>query len=118
MYGLENYTSPDFDTPITHLPIIGMLYLASFVLVGTMVVLNLMIGVILNSMEEAKKERERAEIVEQRKTEEGLTLDQEIKLVEHDIDALRDHLQHLILRMQLNQEERENREQKLNEPHS
>ncbi|MEM1223858.1 MAG: ion transporter [Verrucomicrobiota bacterium] len=38
------------------MPIIGAAYFVSFVLIGTMVMLNLVIGVIINGMDEAQKE--------------------------------------------------------------
>lgn len=38
------------------MPIIGVLYFTSFVLAGTMIMLNLVIGVIINGMDEAQKE--------------------------------------------------------------
>ncbi len=41
-------------------PVVGILYFVSFVLFGTMIMLNLVIGVIINSMDEAHKEVDRA----------------------------------------------------------
>ncbi len=38
-------------------PVLGAIYFVSFVLLGTMVMLNLFIGVIVNSMEETREER-------------------------------------------------------------
>ena len=38
------------------MPLVGALYFVSFVLVGTMIMLNLVIGVIINGMDEAQKE--------------------------------------------------------------
>jgi len=40
-------------------PVLGAIYFVSFVLLGTMVMLNLFIGVIVNSMEETRAERTR-----------------------------------------------------------
>jgi voltage-gated sodium channel len=42
-------------------PLIGPLYFVTFILFGTMIVLNLFIGVIMNSMQEAALETQRAE---------------------------------------------------------
>ena len=42
-------------TPKAH-PLLGAFYFVSFVLVGTMIMLNLVIGVIINGMDEAQKE--------------------------------------------------------------
>ena len=38
------------------MPLIGVIYFVSFVLLGTMIMLNLVIGVIINGMDEAQKE--------------------------------------------------------------
>jgi len=45
-------------TASTASPILGSAYFVSFVLVGTMVILNLFVGVIMNGMDEAKAELE------------------------------------------------------------
>jgi len=45
----------------TPAPILSPLYFVSFVLLGTMIILNLFIGVILNSMAEAQRDREAQE---------------------------------------------------------
>ena len=45
------------------MPIGGAVYFVSFILTGSMIVLNLFIGVMLNGMEEARKEQEIAELV-------------------------------------------------------
>jgi voltage-gated sodium channel len=42
-------------------PLLSPLYFVSFVVLGTMIVLNLFIGVVLNSMSEAQKEAERTD---------------------------------------------------------
>lgn len=42
-------------------PLLSALYFVSFVLLGTMIILNLFIGVILNSMHEAQRDREARE---------------------------------------------------------
>jgi voltage-gated sodium channel len=43
-------------------PVVAPVYFVSFVLFGTMIVLNLFIGVIMNSMQQAALENERAEV--------------------------------------------------------
>jgi voltage-gated sodium channel len=43
-------------------PVVAPAYFVSFVLFGTMIVLNLFIGVIMNSMQQAAQENERAEV--------------------------------------------------------
>ena len=64
MYGSDIYQG--FNQPIEGMdivpkaqPVVGILYFVSFVLFGTMIMLNLVIGVIINSMDEAHKEVDR-----------------------------------------------------------
>jgi len=61
MYGSENYGYSSNDlakwTPISSSsPLGGAIFFVSFVLIGTMIVLNLVIGVIMNSMDESNAE--------------------------------------------------------------
>ena len=61
MYGCEHYgydTMAASCTSSQAAPIVGALYFVSFVLFGTMIVLNLFIGVIMNGMDEAKADQE------------------------------------------------------------
>ena len=63
MWGAEEYPSNAGDfTPANPrpAPVLGAVYFVSFVLLGTMIILNLFIGVILNSMTEAQKDAEAA----------------------------------------------------------
>ncbi|WP_428386256.1 ion transporter [Mucisphaera sp.] len=72
-------------------PIVGGLYFLSFVLVGTMIMLNLFIGVIINSMHEAQAE------AEARKEHAGAA--DELVALEHDLDRLKEKLR--VIRHQL-----------------
>lgn len=61
MYGSDVYQG--YNQALTGLeftpkamPLIGALYFVSFVTIGTMIMLNLVIGVIINGMDEAQKE--------------------------------------------------------------
>lgn len=61
MYGSDVYDGynqlvHDLEFSPKAMPLIGALYFCSFVLVGTMIMLNLVIGVIINGMDEAQKE--------------------------------------------------------------
>lgn len=59
MYGCENYGydgNMDLCTNSSASPIGAALFFVSFVLLGTMIILNLFIGVIMNGMDEAKEE--------------------------------------------------------------
>lgn len=83
-------------TQPTAYPILAPIYFISFILVGTMVILNLFIGVIMNGMEEA--EVERVELTERRRLERvsvvdsNEALDEDLKKLETQID----HLTHAV----------------------
>ncbi|MDG1139490.1 MAG: ion transporter [Opitutales bacterium] len=73
MYGSENYGYNSNDlgkwTPISSAsPLGAALFFVSFVLIGTMIVLNLVIGVIMNSMEESNAEMKIKQEIIRRKT--------------------------------------------------
>ncbi len=59
MYGCANYGYGGIEhlcTQSASAPVAGALFFSSFVLLGTMIILNLFIGVIMNGMEEAQAE--------------------------------------------------------------
>ena len=73
MYGSENYGYSPNDlakwTPISSSsPLGGAIFFVSFVLIGTMIVLNLVIGVIMNSMDESNAEMKIKQELIRRKT--------------------------------------------------
>ena len=72
------------------MPLISAAYFVSFVMFGTMIMLNLFIGVIINSMDEARTEREH----EQRAEAEGKQPDifSEIDEVARHVDELKESL--------------------------
>lgn len=98
MYGSDVYPAqgdhPWEPQPLAQ-PYVAISYFVSFVLLGTIIMLNLVIGVILSSMQEAQTERDRAALAKARATEEGLTAVQEIELLEHQMDQIKQHL-HLV----------------------
>jgi voltage-gated sodium channel len=64
MYGSDVYAIANpaaVPTEPEAQPILGAAYFVSFVLLGTMIMLNLFIGVIIGSMHEAQEEAELAE---------------------------------------------------------
>jgi len=98
MYGSDTYVGYDEQnhtgltaTPIAQ-PLTAVLFFVSFVLLGTIVILNLVIGVIISSMEEAQHEREQQELKSQRDSGKALTASEELRLLEHELDALGKHL--------------------------
>lgn len=76
-------------------PILGAFYFVSFVLLGTMIMLNLFIGVIIKSMEEAQDEQA-AEDREKHLAETGhLTMGDELVLLEKELDMLQRRVRNL-----------------------
>jgi voltage-gated sodium channel len=64
MYGCDNYGYEGIEDRCTQplaYPIFGAVFFCSFVLIGTMIVLNLFVGVIMNGMDEAQKEQQLAD---------------------------------------------------------
>ncbi len=67
MFGCESYGYGGFEefcTASKSNPLFSALFFVSFVLVGTMIFLNLFIGVIMNGMDEARKEMEESQVTE------------------------------------------------------
>ena len=92
MYGCDNYGyggSEHLCTQPKAYPVLGALFFISFVMVGTMIVLNLFIGVIMNGMDEAQKEAE-----EQRRFELAQKTGKAVEL-ERQIDDVTQRLQEL-----------------------
>jgi len=85
-------------------PVVGAIYFVSFVLLGTMIMMNLFIGVIINSMDEARQEQDRAERVKHLKESGQTTVSDDLATIEHMIDELRNQL-HLARRRVEHEEE-------------
>lgn len=73
-------------------PGLAVAFFVSFVLLGTMIVLNLFIGVIMNGMEEAQAERETEERLRQREAGEAPSLLDELHEVTGQLAALQQRL--------------------------
>ena len=90
MYGCDHpiwgYTAEDGCTDPQAFGFGAAFYFVSFVLIGTMIVLNLFIGVIINSMEEAKKD---ARMSTDRETYKEKTLQDELEDVSRELDELK-----------------------------
>ena len=81
-------------------PIVGLVYFVSFVMFGTMIMLNLFIGVILNSMDEARSEREHDAQEARRAAGEEMTVEEDFKIFDKQLDELKSHLRKLQVRVQ------------------
>ena len=98
MYGSDVYAYDNTTgiEPVSKaMPIIGAAYFVSFVMFGTMIMLNLFIGVILNSMEQAKDEQERESLKERMAAGERGSLADEVERIQHKLEDLNEHLQKL-----------------------
>jgi voltage-gated sodium channel len=96
-------------TQPTAYPILAPIYFISFILVGTMVTLNLFIGVIMKGMEEAQDEQdERAERDRLERTvalEPGAALDEDLKRLEDQIAGLTEAVRTISIRARARVEE-------------
>lgn len=96
MYGCDNYGYGGMEalcTAPSATPVGGALFFISFVLVGTMIFLNLFIGVIISGMDEAQQEAEDATALE-RATREGKMrpLPEELALLHEQVNALQEQI--------------------------
>ncbi len=79
-------------------PAVAAIYFISFILLGTMIMLNLFIGIIMNSMEEMHSELDEYNAAKRRIAEEGsaladlTALDQQLDLLKTQLAALRGKL--------------------------
>jgi voltage-gated sodium channel len=102
MYGCDQYGYADARLPCTSpqaMPLVSVFYFVSFILTGAMIVLNLFIGVVINSMEEAQGDEEMSAIIKKKETD-NVQLHEEIVLLENQIDELKKSLSVLNKRLQ------------------
>lgn len=94
-YGYDNYPGKCV-APSLH-PISGPLYFISFIIIGAMIILNLFIGVIMNSMEEARAESEA--FARQQSGKEEPTPAEEIEDLQEELEQLQERLSTLRIRL-------------------
>ncbi len=94
MYGCDRYGyTPDSVVLCTKpmaQPLVGAMFFVSFVLTGTMVILNLFIGVIMSGMDEAQAEAN--ELMRLEKSEHAPTFEGELDALQQQLDALQDRM--------------------------
>jgi voltage-gated sodium channel len=93
MYGCAGYGydgNPGLCTHSTAHPVLGALFFVSFVLVGTMIILNLFIGVIMNGMNEAHTdaENERKDADRKARGDAAPALDEELGALAEQVATL------------------------------
>lgn len=90
IYGYENF--PDtLREPSAH-PIAAPVFFVSFILIGTMIMLNLFIGVIINGMEETNKEEEIKELAKIREQLKNISVEEEINMIAEDLNKINESL--------------------------
>lgn len=96
VYAYSNTT----DLPVipSAQPLVGCFFFVSFVMLGTMIMLNLFIGVILNSMSEAQAEAD-SQYMRDREKREHISLDDEIGEMEASLEKLQQQLSGLRVRV-------------------
>ncbi|MEM8737001.1 MAG: ion transporter [Planctomycetota bacterium] len=100
MYGSENYPFSDqdlsrYEFSSTARPFVGALYFVSFVALGTMIMLNLFIGVIIQSMDEAQREEEHRQRTKHIKETGRISVGDEMALIQKQLKHLADDLERL-----------------------
>ena len=98
MYGSDNYGYDGINVVRTSSPspLGAAIFFSSFVFIGTMVVLNLVIGVIMNSMDEMRKELQ-AEL-ESRSRDES-DAERELQEINQQLEAIKKNLASLSQRI-------------------
>lgn len=95
MYGCENYGYDgmmDRCVDSSGAPLTSALFFVSFVLFGTMVILNLFIGVILNGMDEAQRETDQ---LAKEAAGDTVTMETEIAALSEQMAAMQDRMENL-----------------------
>ena len=100
MYGSDNYPFSNQDRARYEFnsvaqPFVGAFYFVSFVALGTMIMLNLFIGVIIQSMDEAQSEAEHRARTKHIKETGHISVGDEMALIQKQLKALADDLERL-----------------------
>ena len=95
MYGSDKYGSPNPEGLIAEQaagnPLLGAAFFVSFVLLGTMIILNLFIGIIMNGMDESRRE-EAMKMKAAKRLEEEIALHDEIEHISDQLTDLQEQL--------------------------
>jgi len=105
IYGSEGYagynqSTAGMDITSKAQPLIGAAYFVSFVMLGTMIMLNLLIGIVVNGMDEAQKEvadRQLHELLKRNDDQGIATLERDecIMVLRNQLQEVMDKLDHL-----------------------
>jgi voltage-gated sodium channel len=94
-----NNTTAITPVPLAQ-PIVGTFYFVSFVFLGTMVVLNLFIGIIVGSMSEAQEETQKQHLKEMAESGERPSLADDFMAIDERVADLAKQIQTLRLRLE------------------
>ena len=86
--GYADYAQAGLREASRAMPLLGAGYFISFVLLGTMIMLNLFIGVIINSMDEAQAEQEERDRQRHLERDGHISSADELRLVEEELEKL------------------------------
>ena len=112
MYGCDQYGYGGYEHLCTNpsaMPVGGALFFVSFVAIGTMIVLNLFIGIVLKSMdkvEEQEKEKEKENFLKALKSNKDNSMSNKITYIQEMLNSLNMELD--LLKRQVDKRELEN----------
>jgi voltage-gated sodium channel len=95
MYGSDVFPFESFsnlEAVPSASPVIGAIYFISFVVLGTMIMLNLLIGVIINSMSESQKEILSRRLIKTDEKDEMVELEKELELLESQVSKIKERV--------------------------
>lgn len=110
MFGCERFGYQDFTEMCTHSvahPVFGAVFFISFMLLGSMVILNLFIGVIMGGMEEARAENEEADRMANLQRDGAPSVQDDLNLLLDKVGELQSELTNLRVRLRNEAEARE-----------
>ncbi len=90
VYPFENYSQTEAVPSAS--PVVGAFYFVSFVVLGTMIMLNLLIGVIINSMSESQKEILSEKLNKDESEDDLELLQKEIEMLESQVAKIKDRV--------------------------
>jgi voltage-gated sodium channel len=102
MYGCDKISyegSRMCTTPIAN-PVVAAFYFVSFIVIGAMIVLNLLIGVIINGIEDMREENEHKKLMD-KKERENLSIHEEIYIIEKRMLDLSQEIRALNTRLEV-----------------
>ncbi len=100
MYGCDKISyegTPLCVSPVAQ-PITSVIYFISFIFTGAMIILNMLIGVIINGIDEVKEETKNKEMA-QKKELDNVTVYEEMQLIQQKLSEFSQEFQHLAYRI-------------------